>query len=93
MTISQSGSDPTVQHVYAVRAWVEGRKVWMELDDGREVGFPADNFTRLRNASPDLLAKVRIEARGQALRWEELDEDLTVAGILAGRWHPPEPAN
>lgn len=65
----------------------------MELDDGREVSFPADNFTRLRDASPERLAKVRIEARGTALRWEELDEDLTVAGILAGRCHPPKPAN
>ncbi len=91
MTTSPSGSDPLAQHVHAVRAWVEGRKVWMELNDGREVGFLADNFTRLRNARPDLLAKVRIEARGKALRWEELDEDLTVAGILAGRWHPPAP--
>ncbi len=65
----------------------------MELNDGREVSFPADNFTRLRNASPDLLAKVQIEARGKALRWEELDEDLTVAGILAERWHPPVPSD
>ncbi len=92
MTTSPSSPSTTHRSVHAVRAWVEGRKVWMELDDGREVGFPADNFTRLRNASPDLLAKVRIEARGKALRWEELDEDLTVAGILAGRWHPPVPS-
>ena len=91
MTTSPSSPSATHRSVCAVRAWAEGRKVWMELDDGREVGFPADNFTRLRNASPDLLAKVRIEARGKALRWEEVDEDLTVAGILAGRWHPPAP--
>ena len=36
----------------------------------------------------ELLAEVRIEARGKALRWRELDEDLTVEGILAGRWRP-----
>ena len=69
----------------AVRAWVQNRKVWIELADGREVGFPADNFRRLRDASDEHLAKVRVEARGRALRWEELDEDLTVRGILAGR--------
>lgn len=71
----------------AVRAWVRDGKVWVELDDGREVGFPADRFTRLKGASEELLSKVRIEARGQALRWEELDEDLSINGILAGRWH------
>ena len=72
----------------AVRAWAEGRKVWIELEDGREVGFPADKYRRLREASDELLAKVRLEARGKALRWEELDEDLTVAGVLAARWLP-----
>jgi hypothetical protein len=72
----------------AVRAWVENRKIWIELQDGRVIGFPADKYRRLRAADEELLAKIRIEARGKALRWEELDEDLTVDGILAGRWHP-----
>ena len=70
----------------AVRVWVDGRTVWIALEDGRTVGFPADKFRLLRNATEESLAKVRIEARGKALRWEELDEDFTVDGILAGRW-------
>ncbi len=73
--------------VRAVRAWVIGRKVWVELEDGREIGFPAAHFPRLKDASDELLARVRLEARGVALRWEELDEDLSVAGILTG-WRP-----
>ncbi len=73
--------------VRAVRAWAAGRKVWVELADGREIGFPAAHFPRLKAAPDDLLARVRLEARGTALRWEELDEDLSVAGILTG-WHP-----
>ncbi len=72
----------------AVRAWVSDRKVWVELEDGREVGFPADKYQRLRNADNELLGKLCIEARGRALRWEELDEDLTIDGILARRWSP-----
>lgn len=72
----------------ATTAWVAGRKVWIELDDGREVGFPADKLPRLAAADDVALAAVRIEARGTALRWEELDEDLTIDGILAGRWFP-----
>lgn len=52
------------------------------------MGFPAEKFPRLDSASDDLLARVRIEARGKALRWEELDEDISVAGILAGRFGP-----
>ncbi len=72
----------------AIRAWARDRKVWIELEDGREVGFPVEKFPRLRRASDELLARVRVEARGRALRWEELDEDITVAGILAGRFGP-----
>lgn len=72
----------------AIRAWVEGRTIWIELEDGRQVGFPAEKFRRLRDAKDTQLANVRIEVRGRALRWEELDEDLTIDGILAGRWLP-----
>ena len=71
----------------ALRAWVTNGKVWIELEDGREIGFPVEKFSRLKGASADDLAKVKIEARGKALRWDELDEDITVEGILAGRWH------
>lgn len=62
--------------------------VWVELEDGRTIGFPADKYHLLKSASVDDLAKVRVEARGRALRWEELDEDLSIEGILAGRWLP-----
>ncbi len=72
----------------AVRAWAAGRKIWIELEDGREISFPAEKFSRLRNAHDAELACVRIEARGKALRWEELDEDISVAGIVAGRFGP-----
>ncbi len=72
----------------AIRAWVRDRKIWIELEDGREVGFPAEKFRRLHNADDTLLTRVKIAARGRALRWEELDEDLTIDGILAGRWFP-----
>lgn len=85
---SLASSPATTQTTRAVRAWVRDRKVWIELEDGRGVGFPAANYWRLREAGDDALSKVRIEARGRTLRWEELDEDLTVGGILAGRWRP-----
>ena len=35
------------------------------------------------------LAEVRLEVGGTALRWESLDEDLTVAGVVAGRFQLP----
>lgn len=75
----------------AVRAWTEGRTVFVELHDGRIIGFPADRFSRLARSSDEQLAKVRLELNGYALRWEELDEDITVPGVVAGRFQlPPE---
>ncbi|MCY2995800.1 MAG: DUF2442 domain-containing protein [Planctomycetota bacterium] len=73
----------------AVRVWVDQRMVFLELADGRVVGFPADRFRRLKQASTEQLRAVTLELNGYALRWEELDEDLTVPGIVAGRFQLP----
>jgi hypothetical protein len=63
--------------------------VFLELTDGRVVGFPADRFRRLKQASVEQLRGVTLELNGFALRWEDLDEDLTVPGIVAGRFQLP----
>ena len=75
----------------AVRTWVEGRLVYIELTDGRIFGFPADRFRILRQASDAQLTEVKLEVQGTALRWEMLDEDLTVAGVVAGHFQLPLP--
>lgn len=70
----------------ATRVWVEKRIVFLELTDGRIIGFPADRFRILSKASDTALRKVELRLSGYALRWDELDEDLTVQGILEGRF-------
>ncbi|MBL6911114.1 MAG: DUF2442 domain-containing protein [Pirellulales bacterium] len=77
--------------VAASRAWADGRTIFIELHDHRIIGFPANRFQRLRDASDKELEEVSVEVNGYALRWENLDEDLTVNGILAGHFQlPPE---
>jgi hypothetical protein len=78
------GSEPV-----ALRAWAEGRTIYIELHDGRIVGFPADRFRLLKAATEEQLAMVQLELNGFALRWEELDEDITVPGVVAGRFQLP----
>jgi hypothetical protein len=85
MNASDEANRPT-QHARAVHARAQGRKVWVELEDAREVDFPAVNYRPLRNAGDEDLANVLIEARGEALCWEELDQQLSVHGLLADRW-------
>jgi Protein of unknown function (DUF2442) len=73
----------------ATRVWVERRLVFLELTDGRVVGFPADRFRILARATDEQLRGVSLELDGAALRWDELDEDLTVRGVVAGRFQLP----
>ena len=73
----------------AVKAWVEQRRVFVELCDERIISFPASRFRKLKEAPDELLEKVQIEVDGYALRWEEIDEDITVPGIVAGSFELP----
>jgi len=75
----------------AIRAWAEGRTIFVELTDGRMVGFPSNRFRILKDATEEQLKEVTIRLNGFALRWETLDEDITVPGIVAGHFElPPE---
>ncbi len=58
-------------------------QMWVELDDGRTLGIPLAWYPRLLHGSPEARAQVSISPSG--LHWEELDEDISIAGLLAGR--------
>jgi hypothetical protein len=70
----------------AVRCWIEGRRVCVELDDGRQFSFPAAKYPLLAAAPLNQLKQVSLRVQGRALRWEALDEDIWVADALAGRF-------
>ena len=55
------------------------------LDDGRELSVPLAWFPRLLHATPEQRQAWELIGRGEGLHWEELDEDISVAGLLAGR--------
>ena len=73
----------------ATKVWVDGRIIFIELTDGRIIGFPADRFRILKNATDERLKEVKLRLNGYALRWESLDEDITVPCIVAGRFQLP----
>ena len=72
-----------------IRAWASGRRVFVELTDGRQIAFPADRFRILSEATDDQLKAVQLRLNGAALRWEKLYEDRTVQGIVAGHFQLP----
>ena len=56
--------------------------MWVGLSDGRTLGVPLAWFPRLLNATP--AERERVELSRVGLHWEDLDEDISVAGLLAG---------
>jgi hypothetical protein len=56
--------------------------MWVDLADGRTVGVPLAWFPRLLHGTTEQREQVRLSSRG--LHWEALDEDISVAGLLAG---------
>ena len=55
---------------------------WVALSDGRTIGVPLAWFPRLFQATQSQREAVRISSRG--LHWEELDEDISIDGLLHG---------
>lgn len=56
---------------------------WVELVDGRTLGVPLAWFPRLLHGTPAQREAVELSRDG--LHWEELDEDISIAGLIAGR--------
>lgn len=54
------------------------------LADGRRVSVPLAWFPRLLHATPAQRAHYEILGDGQGIHWPDLDEDLSVAGLLKG---------
>lgn len=57
--------------------------MWLALSDGRTLGVPLAWFPRLLSATPEQLAQVEIIPYG--LHWAELDEDISIPALLAGK--------
>lgn len=57
--------------------------MWVKLSDERTIGIPLTWFPRLLHASSEQLNDYTLTPRG--IHWDALDEDISVAGLLAGR--------
>jgi hypothetical protein len=56
----------------------------ISLTDGRRVSIPIIWFPVLRGATAEQRGKYEIGGGGTSLHWPELDEDLSVAGLMSG---------
>ncbi|HVC32001.1 MAG TPA: DUF2442 domain-containing protein [Chloroflexota bacterium] len=76
------GSSRAALAVVATRVRFENDMMYVELQDGREIGVPLEWFPTIRDASPEQRSNWRLIGRGVGIHWEDLDEDLSVEGLL-----------
>jgi len=69
--------------ISAERVSFDEDSMWVALSDGRTIGVPLAWFPRLLHASTADRAEVVVTPLG--LHWDALDEDISVAGLIAGR--------
>jgi Protein of unknown function (DUF3532). len=74
-----AGSDPRIQKFRVTRD-----QLVAELADGRVVSVPLAWSWRLSEATPAQRANFRLIGAGQGIHWPDVDEDLSVEGLLQG---------
>src|SRR5213595_1253061 len=78
-------SSSVLKQVTARAAKVEGDALVVDLSDGRTVGVPLAWFPRLAHGTPQERANWRLIGRGEGIHWPDLDEDISVEGLLLGK--------
>jgi len=66
----------------ATNVWFDKTTMHVQLIDGRIISVPLEWFPRLRDASSKQRENWNLIGGGIGIHWEELDEDLSVAGLL-----------
>jgi hypothetical protein len=70
----------------ALRCWVQGRRIYLEINHHKSVSFPASKYASLENASQTELEKIELRADGRVIQWETLDEMIYVDDVVHNRF-------
>jgi hypothetical protein len=81
--MSTSGTE--LREVMAQSLSVGDDALIVDLTDGRTITVPLVWFPRLAHGSPAERANWRLIGGGEGIHWPDLDEDISVESLLAGR--------
>jgi hypothetical protein len=70
--------------VPASKVWFDEDNLWVALRDGRQISTPLAFFPRLLRASVEQRQKFNLSGGGLGIHWDEIDEDISVPGLLLG---------
>jgi Protein of unknown function (DUF2442) len=79
MNTAAASSEPRIQHVEVTEDEIVAR-----LTDGRVISVPLAWSWRLSDATPQQRAHFRLIGSGQGIHWPDVDEDISVEGMLHG---------
>lgn len=71
--------------VFALAVSFSEDAMTVSLDDGRTISVPLAWYPRLLAGTPEERMKVELIGDGEGMHWPDLDEDISVEGIVAGR--------
>jgi hypothetical protein len=88
MTSVNSSKQPRVTYVSA-----DAELLHVTVSDGRRLSLPLEWYPRLSNGTPAERNNWRLIGRGEGVHWPDLDEDLSLEGLLLGRKSGESPAS
>jgi len=75
----------TERDVFAESVQFSDDAMIVHLDDGRALSVPLAWYPRLLHGTTNEREKFELIGNGEGIHWPELDEDISVEGLLAGR--------
>ena len=70
---------------FAEKILITEDTISVDLSDGRTILVPLAWFPRLFHATPEERNNWRLIGKGHGIHWEDVDEDISIEGLLAGR--------
>ncbi len=67
---------------HVTNVYFDATRLHVGLADGREISVPLDWFPRLNKATEKQRQQWELIGQGVGIHWEEIDEDISVAGLL-----------
>jgi hypothetical protein len=74
-----------IEEPRALGVRVDEEQLCVELDDGRVLSVPLSWYPRLLHGTTSERRHWRFIGDGEGIHWPDLDEDISVRGLLAGR--------
>lgn len=77
----------------ALRCWMQGRRVYLQINERRSISFPTSKYDQLAYAPQVELEKISLHDEGRVVQWENLNEVIKVEDVASNRFfHTAKPS-